>query len=400
MDERVVKFRVGVMVISTLFIAGILVLLFGDARSIVRGSYSIFIHFEDAPGVTDGTPVRKSGILIGRVTSVKFSKRGGVNVEAKIDGSVKLYHDEVPQVTGSLLGGDVVIQFVRRGRPPADPYAPPESNPPGKVTPPEDAGETRTGGQVGQPNPAAQAAAQPPDTREVQPGELIEGTVAPNAFQVFSNMEGQMATAIEALGNAGTEVGKVATNINKVLESNDDQINRIVTNTDEALKVFRRVLENVDDVIGDPEVRDNVKSMLRDLPELMADTRETVTTMKTTMDSVDRNLRNLEGFTGPLGERGETIINNIDRALAQLDIMTGEFSDFGKKLNSGEGSLGMLIRDKELYLHLNGAAKNIEKLTRELKPILSDVRVFSDKIARHPESLGVRGAIQRNPGIK
>jgi phospholipid/cholesterol/gamma-HCH transport system substrate-binding protein len=396
MDERVVKFRVGVMVISTLFIAGILVLLFGDARSIVRGSYSIFIHFEDAPGVTDGTPVRKSGILIGRVTSVSFSKRGGVNVEAKIDGSVKLYHDEVPQVTGSLLGGDVVIQFVRRARPPADPYVPPEGNSPGKVIRPEDASETRTGG----PNPAAQAAAQPPDSREVQPGELIEGSVAPNAFQVFSNMEGQMATAVEALGNAGTEVGKVAANINKVLESNDDQINRIVSNTDESLKVFRRVLENVDDVIGDSDVRDNVKSMLRDLPELMADTRETVTTMKTTMDSVDRNLRNLEGFTGPLGERGETIIDNIDRALAQLDTMMGEFSDFGRKLNSGEGSLGMLIRDKELYMHLNGAATNIEKLTRELKPILADVRVFSDKIARHPESLGVRGAIQRNPGIK
>ena len=50
-------------------------------------------------------------------------------------------------------------------------------------------------------------------------------------------------------------MGKVATNINKVLESNDDQIDRIVTNTDESLKVFRRVLENVDDVIGDPEVR-------------------------------------------------------------------------------------------------------------------------------------------------
>ncbi len=36
----------------------------------------------------------------------------------------------------------------------------------------------------------------------------------------------------------------------------------------------------------------------------------------------------------------------------------------------------------------------------QLKPILDDARVFSDKIARHPETLGVRGALQRNPGIK
>jgi len=58
------------------------------------------------------------------------------------------------------------------------------------------------------------------------------------------------------------------------------------------------------------------------------------------------------------------------------------------------------MRNPELYQHLNAAATNIERLTRDLKPILADVRVFSDKIARHPESLGVRGAIQRNPGIK
>src|SRR3990172_6907598 len=109
MDERVVKFRVGVMVLSTLIIAGILVLLFGDARRVVRGSSPIYIHFAEAPGLTDGTPVRKSGILIGRVTSVQFAKQGGVIVEAKIDGSVKLYRNEVPQVSGSLLGGDVVI---------------------------------------------------------------------------------------------------------------------------------------------------------------------------------------------------------------------------------------------------------------------------------------------------
>ena len=130
MDERVVKFRVGVMVLSTMIIAGILVLLFGDARSLVRGSYTIYIHFTDAPGVTEGTPVRKSGILIGRVHKVEFAKQGGVIVEAKIDGNVKLYRNEVPQVTGSLLGGDVVIQFVRRGTAPTSSRClPPAGNP-------------------------------------------------------------------------------------------------------------------------------------------------------------------------------------------------------------------------------------------------------------------------------
>jgi len=35
-----------------------------------------------------------------------------------------------------------------------------------------------------------------------------------------------------------------------------------------------------------------------------------------------------------------------------------------------------------------------------LKPILNDARNFTDKIARHPELLGVRGAIKKDTGMK
>ena len=85
------------------------------------------------------------------------------------------------------------------------------------------------------------------------------------------------------------------------------------------------------------------------------------------------------------------MVRNVDQALGRLDGLLTEMSDFGRKLNSGEGSLGQLMRSPELYQHLNAAAVNIDNLTRELKPILADARVFSDKIARHPELLGVRG---------
>jgi phospholipid/cholesterol/gamma-HCH transport system substrate-binding protein len=73
---------------------------------------------------------------------------------------------------------------------------------------------------------------------------------------------------------------------------------------------------------------------------------------------------------------------------------------FTEKLNSADGTIGLLINDPQLYQHLNRAAKNIDEITRELKPIKDDLRVFTDKIARHPESLGVRGALEKKAGIK
>ncbi len=85
MDERVIKFRVGVMVLATLFIAGILMLAVRRyAGRWCATCIPIYMHFDDAPGVTEGTPVRKSGILIGRVRTVRFAEQGGVIVEAEI----------------------------------------------------------------------------------------------------------------------------------------------------------------------------------------------------------------------------------------------------------------------------------------------------------------------------
>lgn len=251
---------------------------------------------------------------------------------------------------------------------------------------------------------AAQEGGQPgqlpaPD-QEIKPGDYIEGTVAPNPFQVLGNMQGDLGEAIKALSNAGTEVSKLAGNVNKVLESNDDQINRIITETETAISTFQTAMNNINDVIGDPKVRENLKQVVDNLPKLFEDSRATVNTMRSTLEGVDRNMRNLEGFTAPLGERGEEIIARIDRTTSSLDELLGIMSDFGRKLNSGQGSFGKFMTDPELYNSLVASAKNVECVTQELKPIISDVRVFTDRIARHPELLGVRGAIQRNPGTK
>jgi phospholipid/cholesterol/gamma-HCH transport system substrate-binding protein len=402
MDERVLKFRVGVIVIAAMLLAGIMVVLFGDPGSLVRGGYTVHIHFDEAPGVSEGTPVRKSGILIGRVSKVRFADQGGVNVDIHIHPEVKLYRDEIPQVSGSLLGGDVVIQFIKRPPAPAKPAAPPAGK------------SAQTDSALGVANqltadtevePAPKQAPKAAGPREgpqdlVHDGDYIEGTVAPNAFQAIGNLEGELGDAINNLSTAGSEVAKLATSLNSLLENNDEQINRIVNKTETMIDTFQQSLNNLDDVLGDAEVRQNLKKSITELPQLFTDTRETVNTMQATLESVDRNMRNLEGFTGPLGDRGDQIVTNIDQALARLDGLLVEMSDFGRKLNSGEGTLGQLMRSPDLYQHLNAAAINIERITCELKPILGDARVFSDKIARHPELLGVRGAIQTSPGTK
>ena len=49
MDDKVVKFRVGVVVLATMIILAILILLFNDVGSFWTGTYTLYIHFPKRP---------------------------------------------------------------------------------------------------------------------------------------------------------------------------------------------------------------------------------------------------------------------------------------------------------------------------------------------------------------
>lgn len=377
MDERVVQFRVGVMVLATIIIAGILVLLFGNVPTLMRGSYAVKIHFAEAPGVAQDTPIRKSGILIGRVSKVEFDPKGGVIVTAQINSDVQLRKTEVPRLSNSLLG-DAELQFVQGPNKPA----------PTPTTIPVINEKGEKGAIVGD------------QSIYIQPNEQIQGAVVGNPLQIFSNMEGDLNHAVKSLSNAGDEVAKLATTMNKALAgTNEEQVQRIMKKTESALDGVSQFSATMNDLFGDPTVRANLKQSIADLPNVMRDTHATIKTMGDAMTLVETNLKNLEGFTKPLGERGAAMVDNIDQSVARLDELLAQMVQFSKTLNNGQGSLQKFLNDPELYQRLNLAALNIEQATCQLQPIMDDARIFTDKLARHPEVL-TRGIIRPSSGIK
>ena len=74
MDERVMQFRVGVFVLFALIVTAIVLVLFGKLPNLIPGRYyTLHVRFDNAGGVSEGTPVRKSGVLIGRVSDVQLT---------------------------------------------------------------------------------------------------------------------------------------------------------------------------------------------------------------------------------------------------------------------------------------------------------------------------------------
>jgi ABC-type transporter Mla subunit MlaD len=114
-------------------------------------------------------------------------------------------------------------------------------------------------------------------------------------------------------------------------------------------------------------------------------------------DRAAQNLENLKNFTKPLGERGPQLVDNLDGSLANINELLEQLVTFTDNLNTKQGTLGRILNDDALYLRLERTLANAEDLTAQMKPILADIRVFSDKIARDPRQLGLKGALDKRP---
>src|SRR5262245_66250573 len=85
MDDRALPFRVGLMVVATIIILGILLVLFGDLPAVFKGTYTIHIALPSSPGVQPKSPIRVNGVLIGRVKTVGLDSEGKPAITAQIE---------------------------------------------------------------------------------------------------------------------------------------------------------------------------------------------------------------------------------------------------------------------------------------------------------------------------
>src|SRR5436190_15610175 len=112
MDDRVLRLRVGVVVLAAAMITAFRAARFGDLPLLGSSNYSIFVRFPNAPGVTPGTPVRRSGVQIGRVAEILLEKPRGVRLKLEIDSGQQVEDVDTVWINSASVLGDAVIEFV------------------------------------------------------------------------------------------------------------------------------------------------------------------------------------------------------------------------------------------------------------------------------------------------
>ena len=142
-------------------------------------------------------------------------------------------------------------------------------------------------------------------------------------------------------------------------------------------------LDSLIEVIGsmfDPKLKSNFSSIVANLAASSAELQKMLNTQSSYLAT---SLRNVSEFTGNLNKNNDHITHTLDNlektsaslasakipeAVQSIQSTMTELKGVVGKLNSTDGSLGLLINDRHLY-------QNLEGTTRSLNTLLDDLRV-------------------------
>lgn len=440
MDARKQQFRLGLFVVAATLLLGAMIVLFGGAPKKLFSTRTPFtVIFTDAPGVSVGTPVRRSGVKIGEVTAVDLDDTTGkVRVGIVIDKKYTLRSNEEAVISQDLLSRDTTIDFVPRAAPTLKPIDNPPSLKPPEPLPANGVKPASFLQLEDNPPPPAHPLGEP-----LPPGAVIQGRPPTDVRGIFAEASNiipllelgireftlvgrgireivpeirrtndEIRTIVQNARTMGPSIRKtndelqlalrnfsqVGESVNVFVQSNQDKVSKAIDQSTDVLQRVSQLLseENQKNITATLRATQaasaNFDAVVRNADELLKEGQKTAKRLQETLTQIEQ-------VTKPLGDRGERILRNLDVSIDQFArIMTS----FGGSVaaSNGDGTVQRFFSDPSLFHNLNNAACMVTKLIPRLDRILADVEVFADKIARHPESIGVGGAVRPNSGLK
>jgi ABC-type transporter Mla subunit MlaD len=187
--------------------------------------------------------------------------------------------------------------------------------------------------------------------------------------------------------------------------TNEKRINNIVEALDEASRGIARTFsqENTNDVTTVirntrtasqrfPGIADESELLLRQSRSTLQKLNDTMKKVDQTFDALNRGL--------PLTPETNGAIKNLNDASATLNRTLLDLNELVRIISRSDGTVRRFIADPALYNHADDAALMVTRILPRLDRMLKDLEVFADKLARHPESLGLGGVVRPSSGIK
>lgn len=175
-----------------------------------------------------------------------------------------------------------------------------------------------------------------------------DGDTLQGAFKLgtLSSLSSQVGPVKDQLQVVLHRVDSLMTNANQIVNAqNREEIKALLTNLNKTVAALQTTASSVNSLVGNNDPK---------LQKVLDEASLTMQSGKVTLDKY-----------GNLAESIDT--KQLNQTIANLDQTVGQLNNVVSGIDRGEGSLGKLMKDEQLYNNLNSASTNLNSLIEDMK---------------------------------
>jgi phospholipid/cholesterol/gamma-HCH transport system substrate-binding protein len=174
-------------------------------------------------------------------------------------------------------------------------------------------------------------------------GDTLKGAFKLGTLGSLSSQVGPVKDQLQVVLH---RVDSLMTNANQLVDAqNRQEIKLLLANLNKTVAALQTTAGSVNSLVGHNDPK---------LQKVLDDASITMQSGKVTLDKY-----------GNLAESIDT--NKLNSTIANLDATVGQLNNVVSGIDRGEGSLGKIMKDDQLYNNLNAASNNLNSLIEDLK---------------------------------
>lgn len=193
---------------------------------------------------------------------------------------------------------------------------------------------------------------------------LPEGTTAAVESDLMGNVQMKLM-----LSSAGKGIISVGDTIEGGQESGTiDQLSAMVPTIEKMLPKLDSILMNVNMLLADPAIEMSLHNVHAITEDLTQSTRQLNTLLATVNGNVPAMMNKANGVLDNT-QRLTANLASVDVAttMAQVDQTIANMKELTERINSNEGTLGLMMRDPTLYNNMTGTVASADSLLTNIR---------------------------------
>jgi phospholipid/cholesterol/gamma-HCH transport system substrate-binding protein len=333
------QLKVGVVAVAAMVVLAVLIFLLTGSRSIFERNETLRTYMADGAGMTESTPVRLNGILVGAVQGIKLSRSKDPNRAVEFELTIQdKYMRDIPEdstaaVTAANLLGSKFID-ITRGR---------------SATPIKPGAELRSLQTQDIPELMAQSA------------NLIQ-----TLQDISKRADGMLADIDAGKGNLGRllrddelykRLNAIAAEGQQLLadvQNGKGTLSKLIYE-DNLYQEVRAPIKRIDDMLAALQQGQGTAGKLLKDPQIYDEAQQTIAQMR----------KLTEDLNAGKGTAGKLLKD--DQLYKQFTELTAKLDTTIDRINSGQGTIGQLLVNPQMYDAMNGAMREFQALAKDIR---------------------------------